>query len=177
MKFFMTEAERKQIHTTCCFEFQQGCFHNVFWAEDSLCLNADIFDKLKLYEIFSKAVPQFNYYGKSEVSPENWRMLQRLAQKRGWFAEKELEPSTITKEEIAAFEQEHEVTLPSLYKTFLTARRLPPADYHICAIPGDCCDHDGRLWLEWYLCSSMEAEYEKESGIKPTIDHRLFTMQ
>ena len=36
---------------------------------------------------------------------------------RGWFADQELERSTVTEEEIAAFEAKHQVTLPSLYKT------------------------------------------------------------
>lgn len=38
---------------------------------------------------------------------------------RGWFADQELERSTVTEEEIAAFEAKHQVTLPSLYKAYL----------------------------------------------------------
>ena len=41
---------------------------------------------------------------------------------RGWFPGEEFEPSTITEQEIAAFEQMHQVKLPSLYKTFLMCR-------------------------------------------------------
>ena len=33
---------------------------------------------------------------------------------RGWFPGQEFEPSTITEEEIAAFERKHQVKLPTL---------------------------------------------------------------
>lgn len=44
---------------------------------------------------------------------------------RGWFADQELERSTVTEEEIAAFEAKHQVTLPSLYKAYLMSYRIP----------------------------------------------------
>lgn len=66
---------------------------------------------------------------------------------RGWFPEQELKPSTITEQEIAAFEQEHQVTLPSLYKAFLTSYRLPQSDCNeICAVIDNMGDF-GPLWL------------------------------
>ena len=78
---------------------------------------------------------------------------QRLKE-RGWFSGEEFEPSTITEQEIAAFEQEHQVTLPSLYRTFLTSFCLPHNlrnTNQICSIIEDYDDDDGeldRLWLE-----------------------------
>lgn len=69
---------------------------------------------------------------------------------RGWFPGEEFEPSTITEQEIAAFEQEHQVTLPSLYKTFLTSFSLPRNThntYQICSINEDYGELH-RLWLE-----------------------------
>ena len=83
MHFFITEAERKQKHTTCCFEFQRGAFHNIFWRDDSICLHANIFDDHKLYDLFHKAIPQFDYYGITEVTKENWQTLQVLAHECG----------------------------------------------------------------------------------------------
>lgn len=66
---------------------------------------------------------------------------------RGWFSKQELEPSTITEQEIAAFEEEHQVTLPSLYKAFLTSYYLPESDCNeICAIVDDMGDIS-PLWL------------------------------
>jgi len=48
---------------------------------------------------------------------------------RGWFADQELERSTVTEEEIAAFEAKHQVTLPSLYKAYLMSYRIPDQEY------------------------------------------------
>ena len=57
---------------------------------------------------------------------------------RGWFPGEEFEPSTITEQEIAAFEQMHQVKLPSLYKTFLMSFWLPRnRSDEVCAIHDD----------------------------------------
>ena len=46
---------------------------------------------------------------------------------RGWFPGEEFRPSTITEEEIAAFEEQHQVKLPTLYKAYLTSMLLQTA--------------------------------------------------
>lgn len=74
-------------------------------------------------------------------------------QERGWFQGQEFEPSTITEEEIAAFEQRHQVVLPSLYKAFLTYRRLPRSGQNtICAVLEDL----EPLWLMLNSPRSMD---------------------
>lgn len=70
---------------------------------------------------------------------------------RGWFPGEEFERSAISEEEIAAFEQEHQVKLPSLYRTFLTSFRLPRTGFHdICAIRDD----GGELCPLWQMIDS-----------------------
>ncbi len=49
------------------------------WQEDSICLYADLFDELELYPLFQKAVPQFDYYGTTEVSRKQWQALYQFA--------------------------------------------------------------------------------------------------
>ncbi len=83
MKYFWTEAERKKNHTTCCFEFQKGKYSGKHWFEDSICLYADIFDEMNLHELFSEAVPKFDYFGPNEVTKEQWQMLLKLAHECG----------------------------------------------------------------------------------------------
>ena len=83
MKYFITEAERKELHSTCLFEFQKGIYHDRYWCEDSICLHAEIFDELKLFELFHKVLPHFDYYGRTEVSPENWEVLLSLSHNYG----------------------------------------------------------------------------------------------
>ena len=70
---------------------------------------------------------------------------------RGWFPGQEFEPSTITEEEIAAFERKHQVKLPSLYKTFLMSYWLPRnRSDEVCAIHDD----DGYLCPLWQMIDS-----------------------
>ncbi len=70
---------------------------------------------------------------------------------RSWFPGKTFEPSAITEQEIAAFEQAHQVKLPSLYKTFLTSFLLPADECgQICAI----CDNGGDLSPLWQMIDS-----------------------
>ena len=87
MKYFLTEAERKQGHGTCFFEFQRGENHSGCWLNDSLCLHADIFDEMKLYELFSKAIPHFSYYGVTLVSQKDWQILLQLSREYGGIKE------------------------------------------------------------------------------------------
>ena len=87
----------------------------------------------------------------------------RKLKERGWFADQELERSTVTEEEIAAFEAKHQVTLPSLYKAYLTSYRIPDREY-IMSIAG-ATDQDlefdgGPLWLDLRGAVTME-ELEK----------------
>ena len=70
-------------------------------------------------------------------------------QERGWFPDKNFMASAITEQEIVAFEQEHQVKLPSLYKAFLTSFRLPQNirnSNFICSIIEDK-GNLGALWL------------------------------
>ena len=67
---------------------------------------------------------------------------------RGWFLGEEFELSPISEQEIAAFEEKHQLTLPSLYKTYLTSFCFPHGSSQICSVVGDEDDDIGVLWLE-----------------------------
>ena len=75
MKYFLDEVQRKAAGGTCYFEFQKGKFRNKFWLKDSLCLHADIFDSLNLYDLFSNSIEDFCYYAPTEVCKEQWEVL------------------------------------------------------------------------------------------------------
>ena len=75
MKYFLDEVQRKETGSSCYFEFQTGKFRNKFWLKDSLCLHADTFDSLMLYELFSNSIEGFYYYGSTEVSKVQWKKL------------------------------------------------------------------------------------------------------
>lgn len=89
---------------------------------------------------------------------------------RGWFPGEKFEPSAITEQEIAAFEQKHRVRLPSLYKTFLTSFRFPEsADISICAIHDDEGDI-GPLWQTLDSPKSMEEVSERMETLQEIRD-------
>ncbi len=85
MDFFITEAQRKMLHSTCFFEFQKGQsgkiadYRQVFWQENSLLLHADIADEIELYKI----IPNFDYYSTTFVDKQSWAVVLQNVEKRG----------------------------------------------------------------------------------------------
>lgn len=89
---------------------------------------------------------------------------------RGWFPCEKFEPSTITEQEIATFEQKHQVKLPSLYKTFLTLLCLPQAEsIQVCAIHDDEGDIDA-LWQIIDSPKSMEEVSKRMENLQTIRD-------
>lgn len=68
---------------SCYFEFQKGKFSGKYWLDSSICLCADIFDSLNLYQVFAKTVPEFDYYGITEIDSENWSQIKSSADMMG----------------------------------------------------------------------------------------------
>ncbi len=79
MNYFYTETERKASHSTCYLEFQKGKCKGECWLSDSISLHIDIFDGLKLYKLFRKAIPEFDYYGITEVNENQWEILKKIS--------------------------------------------------------------------------------------------------
>ena len=97
-------------------------------------------------------------------SQEEKEFIEKAFQKlkeRGWFPGQKLEPSAITEQETAAFEQQYQITLPSLYKTFLTSYRLPRNDFNsICSI----IERDGDLSPLWLMIDSPRTGILRTAG-------------
>lgn len=81
--YLYTAAQRKARGGTCYFEFQRGRFRGKHWLERSVFLHIDQFDRLKLPELFSEVLSQFNYCGVTEVRPTQYEVLKALAMARG----------------------------------------------------------------------------------------------
>lgn len=91
---------------------------------------------------------------------------------RGWFPSEKFVPSAITEQEIATFEQEHQVKLPSFYRAFLTSFRLPQNirnDSFICSIIEDEGDLD-PLWLAIDCPRSMSEVSKKMETLQEIRD-------
>lgn len=86
MKFVVTEAERKASGSTCYFEFQHGKYRRKHWQKESVFLHADVFDEAELYRLFADALPDFNYYGPTEVSEKQWAVIvENAAANERWM--------------------------------------------------------------------------------------------
>lgn len=83
MKYFCTETEQKKSKSSCYLEFQKGRYANKCWLEDSICLHDDIFEELCLYQVLCSAIPQFDHWGITEVSLEQWQQVKNKAEAVG----------------------------------------------------------------------------------------------
>ena len=68
---------------SCYFEFQIGKFRGQNWRDDSLCLHEETFDRLNLYQVFAEAIPEFNYFGITEIDREKWGQIILTAHRIG----------------------------------------------------------------------------------------------
>ena len=71
MNCFITEQERKKDNTTF-FEFQKGTYSGKCWLDDSMLLDADLFDEYHLSKLFKAVLPDFDYYGTTVFTREDW---------------------------------------------------------------------------------------------------------
>ena len=95
MNYFCTEQERKISHSTCYLEFQRGRYKGECWLSDSISLSDDIFDRLELYKLFRKAIPEFDHYGITEVNENQWKIFEKIALEQGEEVQKVVEELSI----------------------------------------------------------------------------------
>ena len=81
MFFFITEEERKKSKSTCYFEFQKGKYHGKCWENGSVSIRDSLWDEYELSDLFEKAVPDFDYFGVTEISPEQWENILKICEK------------------------------------------------------------------------------------------------
>jgi hypothetical protein len=81
--YFYTAAQRKALGGTCYFEFQRGRYRGKHWLERSIYIHMDQFDDLHLFELFSKSLSHFDYFGLTEVTPVQYEKLKSLALSQG----------------------------------------------------------------------------------------------
>ncbi len=79
MRFFITEDERKKSGSTAFVEFQKGGYDGTCWHIDSVCMDEDLFSDLHLRRFFSAVLPQYDYYGITQVSVSSFEQLKTAA--------------------------------------------------------------------------------------------------
>ena len=46
------------------------------WKADSLLLDDDVLEELKLYELFQVANSNYNYYGVTQIAKDEWKLIR-----------------------------------------------------------------------------------------------------
>lgn len=83
MKYFVTENRRRESHSTCYFEFQRGKYDGKCWKEDSLSIQDGLFNKTGLGKVLDEVLTDFDYYGTTEVSLEQWEKIKAILSESG----------------------------------------------------------------------------------------------
>jgi len=79
MRFFISEDERKRSGSTEFIEFQKGRDDGKCWHIDSISMDEELFSELHLRRFFTKILPDFDYYGITQVSREDFENLKENA--------------------------------------------------------------------------------------------------
>lgn len=86
MKFFLSQAERKNAGSTCYHEFYQGKWDESkmdFWNDESMNLHDDWMILLGLDTVILSIVDDYNPYGETEINEQQWKMIVQKAGEAG----------------------------------------------------------------------------------------------
>ena len=80
MKYFIDKKSVQESHTTCYFEFQKGSFKNKCCDEDSIFIRDSLWDEYNLSVLIEKFVPDFDYYGTTEINFDRWNRIVKFCE-------------------------------------------------------------------------------------------------
>ncbi len=83
MKYFVNEADRKASHSSCYFEFQKGHYHDECWLQDSISISDELWDKFNLSELICSVIGDFNYFGITVVTKNQWNKIVKNSRGAG----------------------------------------------------------------------------------------------
>ena len=79
-KYFIRPADRQG---SCYYEFHMGAWgmgNNHFWKEDSICISDDDFVYTGFEEIVADVVEEYDPYGNTPVTNEQWELIVQKAE-------------------------------------------------------------------------------------------------
>ncbi len=80
MFYFVNEKERKASHSTNYLEFQEGQYHDECWLDSSISISAEIWDKYQMSKLICRVVPEFDFYGLTAITKEQWLVIVENSQ-------------------------------------------------------------------------------------------------
>lgn len=91
MDFFVNEEQRKASRSSFYLEFQKGSYQDKCWLPDSISIYADLWDRFHLSDLVCQAIKEFDYYGITVVTGQQWAEIVKTAQRAGGIWEKVIE--------------------------------------------------------------------------------------
>ena len=79
MKYFITEEQRKASDSTCYMEFMKGYYNDKCWLEDSINIDAFLWDNLDLSKLIHSVNKDFDYYDLTVITKEQWQEITRIS--------------------------------------------------------------------------------------------------
>ncbi|MBR4145831.1 MAG: hypothetical protein IKU06_10285 [Lachnospiraceae bacterium] len=79
MRYLITEEDRKKTGSSEFIEFQRGKYDGECWHIDSMYIAEETFYELKFRRFFSSVLPQFDYYGLTQVNASEFADLKKEA--------------------------------------------------------------------------------------------------
>ncbi|AZK47552.1 hypothetical protein [Paenibacillus lentus] len=73
----MKILNKQELTRSDVFEFMQGQLANIHWKNDSIYLTEETLAETKLVDFLYLTFKDFNYYGPTEVTEEDWNQLKR----------------------------------------------------------------------------------------------------
>lgn len=86
--------KRKETHSTCYFELQRGYYHDICWLEDSICIRDTLWDEYHLSDLISCVIKDFDYYGVTVVTKNQWDEITKISEKSGLIWHEVIEEAT-----------------------------------------------------------------------------------
>lgn len=86
MKYFLTKQEIRDDYSSDLYEFQTGIWDEeamVFRKEDSIYLSDSIMYRLEFDLLLLCSIPEYNPFGETSVSKEQWSQIIDMAEKAG----------------------------------------------------------------------------------------------
>lgn len=73
----MKILKKQDLTSHDVFEFMQGQLNDSHWQDDSIYLTEEILAETKLVDFLELTLKNFNYFGPTEVTEEDWNKLKR----------------------------------------------------------------------------------------------------
>ena len=97
LKYFCLPQQRRD---SVYLELQPGDYCGTSWVDGSICISDDECKRLRLYRVFTTALPGFDKFGLNRVSPVDWEIILFVADELGGESKKAIDEADAWAEKV-----------------------------------------------------------------------------